>query len=99
MKKLTAFSIAPVNYHLLFDLSIEIDGSITPYEVRNQIKLTNPHKSPGHDVIVGEIIMIAKSGKPSTEAKSYGPINLLSTLLENFWTIGTKQNKRGHRTW
>jgi hypothetical protein len=29
--------------------------SITPAEVTEQIKLTNPHKAPGYDLITGEI--------------------------------------------
>ena len=92
--------------------------TITPNEVITQIKNTNSHKTPGHDLIVGEtlkhlprkaivflttlynrmlhlsyfpeqwkfaqIIMIAKPGKPPTEATSYRPISLLPVLSKIF---------------
>jgi hypothetical protein len=101
--------------------------SITPTEVMEQIKMTNSHKAPGHDLIVGEIlkhlprkaiilltilynrmlhlsyfpiqwkfaeiIMIAKPGKPPTEAASYRPISLLPLLSKIFERLLQKRIK------
>jgi hypothetical protein len=104
--------------------------SITPAQVTEQIKLTNPHKAPGYNLITGEIlkyvprkaivllttlynrmlhlsyfpaqwkfaqiIMIAKPGKPLTEAASYRPISLLPILSKIFERLLRKNNKRGN---
>jgi hypothetical protein len=102
--------------------------SITPAEVTEQIKSTNPHKAPGYDLITGEIlkylprkaivllttldnrmlhlsyfptqwkfaqiIMIAKPGKPPTEAAFYRPISLLTILSKIFERLLRKRIRK-----
>jgi hypothetical protein len=58
-------TFAPLNNQYDEEISSYLDApcqlsplirSITPAEVTKQIKLTNPHKAPGYDLITGEVL-------------------------------------------